>query len=77
MSTEKTTEKLVLDPVPEGVIPVDEWVPSKKETIVTHMDKMIMIPISMYSIKMPMSNSFLLFVNILTTLSTSMMKMMS
>ena len=44
MSTEKTTEKLVLDPVPEGVIPVDEWVPSKKETIVSHMDKMIMIP---------------------------------
>lgn len=43
MSTEKTTE-LILDDLPEGVIPVDEWKSSDEDTIVRYKDKVIIIP---------------------------------
>lgn len=35
---------IILDPVPEGVIPVDEWEPEAEDMIMGFSDKMIVIP---------------------------------
>ena len=44
---EKATPKsqdVILDPVPEGVIPVDEWVYEPGDEIVTYSAKQIVVP---------------------------------